>query len=48
MESLERVIELENEGDVELVGSSKWDSLIDRLNGDTAATIGPSTYGCGC
>jgi hypothetical protein len=48
MESLERVIDLENDGDVELVGSSKWDSFIDRLNGDTAATIGPSTYGCGC
>jgi len=48
MDSLEGVIDLENDNELELVGKSKWDSFIDRMNGDSAATIGPSTYGCGC
>lgn len=45
---LEQVIDLEGDGELELVGSGTTYSSIERANGDSVRTLGVASYGCGC
>lgn len=48
MGQLDRVIDLEGDGELELVGSGPLETMIDRTNGETVRDLGVMSYGCGC
>lgn len=48
MASIERVIDLDNDGEPELVTSSESLPGIERANGDLVCELGVVSYGCGC
>jgi hypothetical protein len=48
MAQLAHVIDLEGDGELELVGSSEAETMIDRTNGDIVRDLSVASYGCGC
>jgi hypothetical protein len=45
---IDHIIDLEADGELELVTSTQWTTSIDRANGDTVRSLGVALFGCRC